>query len=472
MLEHVGGRLRIDRGEHPQVGHHEDAVHGQPRHALGLEGVDQHGRRLHPPGGVGERPAAAHQQVQVHHPDQAPAGPGLGKHVRQGAFGLHSPQPHGQVPVLDKGQPQGLAGDGVLELQLFQQLWDRGRADHLVLDAVAQIRFLDPEGNPAQDVVQARFAQHVRDAVGHSQVGADRAVEHLSEHAEYIGRGAPDVHPDHVDALLAGDGLHDLSHGPGRGHDRRAGPLHQLAVPGGLGHHVLQKEVVDDLPRRPQVLPFEHRAKVLGQGQGGLGAEHLLDLLPGILVAGVDHRQPEAGPEAGSGIGRSDEFGQLHHVAHRAPVRAAGEQDHVGPQLADALDLLVGQAAVVGRQHIHHDRAGAQGRALGALRGHRLDHPADHHLQAAPGAAGRNVQVHPLFAHCRGDDPLAVQDLAARQLLDLLDGIQHPPGDVLEGRLHRGRGFPPEGLAKGLPLLFDQDRLGGGAAAVRGDDYA
>ncbi len=50
-----------------------------------------------------------------------------------------------------------------------------------------------------------------------------------------------------------------------------------------------------------------------------------------------------------------------------AAVDAAGEQDHVGAEVADAVDLLVREAPVVGGDDVHDDGAGAEGGALGAL---------------------------------------------------------------------------------------------------------
>ena len=56
------------------------------------------------------------------------------------------------------------------------------------------------------------------------------------------------------------------------------------------------------------------------------------------------------------------------------------------------------------------------------------------------------------------------------QLLHLHDGVEHPAGHVLEGRLHRGRRLAADHQPVGVPLLLDEDRLGGGRAAVGGQD--
>ena len=168
-------------------------------------------------------------------------------------------------------------------------------------------------------------------------------------------------------------------------------------------------------------------------------------------------------PSRGFGIGGGDRARPARRRASIVPaVDAAGEQDHVGAQVADALDLLVGQAAVVGGDDVHDDRAGAERGALGALGGHRLDHAGDHHLQAAAGARGRDVDVDAPVSVVRVDDRLPVEDLAAGELLDLPDRVEHAARDILERRLDRGRGL----AADDQPILvvdeLDEDRLGGG----------
>ena len=172
------------------------------------------------------------------------------KNIGQRALALYPLQSHRQRPVLIKGQAQGLAGNGLLDLQFLHKLRDGRRADHLVFDPVAEVGLLNVKGNPAHDLVEAGLGQHVGDTIGHAEIGTDRAIEHVVEDAEHIGRRPADIHADDVDLLLAGNSLHDLAHRPGRRHNRRAGPVHQLAVARGLRHDVFEEEIVNDVPRR------------------------------------------------------------------------------------------------------------------------------------------------------------------------------------------------------------------------------
>ena len=154
------------------------------------------------------------------------------------------------------------------------------------------------------------------------------------------------------------------------------------------------------------------------------------------------------------------------------PRRRPRHQDHVGAELADAFDLLVRQAPVVDGNGVHDDGPRPQGGPLGAFGGHGFHHPRHHHLQAAAGAAGGQKQVGPPPVPGGSDDALPVQQGPARQLFHFLDGVAHSHGDVLKGLFHRGRRFAPHlqaVLAVGLP--FDEDSLGGGAAAVHGQNY-
>jgi hypothetical protein len=109
-----------------------------------------------------------------------------------------------------------------------------------------------------------------------------------------------------------------------------------------------------------------------------------------------------------------------------AAVSAAREQDHVGPQLAQPADLLVGAAAIVQRDHVHDDRARTERGALRALARHLLA------PVPRPSSAGRRrarraqVEVDAVLAALRGQDRVAVEQLPAAQLLDLAHGVQTP----------------------------------------------
>src|SRR5438094_624055 len=85
----------------------------------------------------------------------------------------------------------------------------------------------------------------------------------------------------------------------------------------------------------------------------------------------------------------------------------------VATQLAQAPDLLMWPAAIVERDHVHHDRARAQRRALRALARHLQHQPRHHHLQSAPGAGRGQIEIDAVRAALRRQDALAVEDLAS-----------------------------------------------------------
>ena len=151
----------MDRGEYPKMRHHEDAVLGQPRDPFRLEGVDQHHRRLLHARGVGEDSARSNEQIESHVVDDRPVPRVLSEGVADRPLLLHSRQRRRELLVLDVREPQGLARDSLLEHQCFQRLWNRRRADHLVLHAGAQFAFVGLIRNPAQDHWQRRFGEDV-----------------------------------------------------------------------------------------------------------------------------------------------------------------------------------------------------------------------------------------------------------------------------------------------------------------------
>ena len=110
---------------------------------------------------------------------------------------------------------------------------------------------------------------------------------------------------------------------------------------------MFEKEVVDLVAGRSEVLAFQHRANVIGDHERRFLTQNLLDSIPSVFVAGVDQRELITHSQPGTGISRRDVFGHLHYVGHGPAIRPAGEQDHVGTERADTLNLLVRQAAVV-----------------------------------------------------------------------------------------------------------------------------
>ena len=71
----------------------------------------------------------------------------------------------------------------------------------------------------------------------------------------------------------------------------------------------------------------------------------------------------------------------------------------------------------------------------------------------------------------RRDDPVAVENLASGQLLDLGNGVQHTACHILERRFHRRRSFAAVGLAICVADLFDKNGLSRGTAAIGSDDH-
>ena len=335
-------------------------------------------------GAVREHAAGSHQQVQVHHFHQGFDSRVLLEGVGDGALLLHPLEPGGEGSVLDEGQAQRLPGDRLFEDQLLGRLGDGGRPDHLVLDSVAQVPLLNGDGHPPHDVGQPGFGQDVGDGVAHPQVGRHRAIEVFTEHTEDVGGGPTDIHPYGIDAGFIGHPFENGSDRSRSGHDVGVDPFHQPGVAGRLLHDVLQEQVVDALAGGQQDFFFQGWAQVIDDAQTGLAAQHPGHLIPAGPVAGIDDRQAIVGPQSRLGIGSRNGLGNLDHLVGPGAVDLAGDQYHVGSELADAFDALVGQAPVVEGDDIHHDGAGPQGGPFGAFGRHRPDHSGHHHLQAAP----------------------------------------------------------------------------------------
>ena len=200
----VGRRFFVDRRQHAQMRHHEDAVHRERGEPQRFVGVHHHQHGLDAPWRMGQDAAAADDQVQLEHVNQAPAGGFLFEDIRDRPLLLDALEAGRQRFVVDERQPESFARNGLLDLQFVQRLRDGRRTDHLVLDAVAQGLFVQVERHPPHDVGEAGFGQHVRDAVGHAEVGADRAIEDAAIDREHIRGGAADVHADQIDLIALG----------------------------------------------------------------------------------------------------------------------------------------------------------------------------------------------------------------------------------------------------------------------------
>ncbi len=135
--------------------------------------------------------------------------------------------------------------------QVFARLRNRGRANHLVAQAVAQVAVLQRERHPPPDVRHARLGHHVRDAVAHAEVGGDGAVELVAEDGEDVRRRAADVHREHVRAFSPCAASCTISP-TARGVDITGALVHvkQLVIARRLRHHVFEEEAVNGLARR------------------------------------------------------------------------------------------------------------------------------------------------------------------------------------------------------------------------------
>ena len=275
--------------------------------------------------------------------------------------------------------------------------------------------------------------------------------------------------------LPLGDRFHDHADRRRRRHDRGTGHLDQLLVARRLLHDMFEKQIVNLVPGRREILPFEHRTDVVGQHQRSLLAKNLLHLRLRVFIARVDQRELVGGSEPRARLRGCNVLGHLDHVGDRAAVRPAGHQNHVGPHRANTLDLFMRQPAVVRREHVDDDRARPERGPLRAFAGHVLHHPGHHHLQPAARAAGGDVDIHArLRIALRGtvgrNDLVAVENLAAGEFFDFRNRVQHAAGDIFERRFDRRRCFATIRLPIFVADLLDQNGFGRGAATVGGDD--
>ena len=326
--------------------------------------------------------------------------------------------------------------------------------------------------DPAQDVGHSRLRAHVGNRIAHAEVGADRAVEGLIKNAEHISRRPADIHADDVDILSLGDGLKDIADRAGCGHDRRIGPTHEFVVARRVGHDVFEEHVVNGVAGRPKVLSFERGTKILNDGQINTLIECLGHQRRSILVAGEDQRERKLASKPRLRLGRGDQLGDLHNLHRVAAIGSAREENHVRAQLTDALNLFVRPTFVIGGDDIHHNRPSAECCTLGAGRGHLRHNARHHHLQTTASRRRRDIQIATLRLR-RGlnDSPLIIDEPSIRQLRHFGDGVDHAHRDVGE-RFLDGRGrFAAVRLAILTVNTLDQNRFGGGAPTVGGEDH-
>src|SRR6478609_3457855 len=374
--------------------------------------------------------------------------------------------------MMDERQPQGLAGNGVLDLQLVKGLGNRRGPDHFVFDAVSERLLVDRKGHPTHDVVQFGLGQYVGNTVGHAEIRADGPVKDPTKDRKDVRRCAPDVDADQIEVLTPRNGFHDETY---RGRSRHSGGarhVDQLLVSRGLLHHVLEKEIMDLVPGGSQVFLLQDRPNIFRDLKGRLVAEDFLYLRLCILVSRINQRQLVGYAKPWTRLGSGDVLRHLDDVRDGAAIGAARHEDHVRPHRANALDFLMRQPTIIGSQHVDHDRAGAQRCPLRTFARHVLHDAGHHHLQPAAGAAGGDIDIDTgLRIPARRDDLITVKNFALGELLDFRDRVQYPAGHVLKRRLHGRRRLPPVRLAIFVADLFDQNGLGRGAPAISRNDY-
>ncbi len=185
-----------------------------------------------------------------------------------------------------------------------------------------------------------------------------------------------------------GNRFHNHADGSRRRHNRRTGHLNQLLVAGSLLHHMFEKEIVDLMPSRCQILPLQDRTNIVGHLQGRFLAEDLPHRPLRLFVTGIDQWKFVGRPESGPWFRRRDILRHFHDMGHCSSVRPAGHQNHIRPHRPNAFDLFIRQTSIVRCQHIDHNRPGTQRRALRAFTGHVLHDTRHHHLQPAARTAG------------------------------------------------------------------------------------
>ena len=198
-----------------------------------------------------------------------------------------------------------------------------------------------------------------------------------------IGRRAADVHENHAaDALLLvaafGEKLACEQHRARRRNDglvrERVTKFLQTFCMGDLVDELL----MDGDARGLHVQLMDGRQDVRhADALDARGAEFLRRLALGELVAAENDRA--------LAVHLADDVRVFEHVRHVAAVRAAGEQDNVGLDLAQHFLAELGR--LVRGNDLHDARAGGHGDFLRGLGGHAGHEPHRYHAQAARGAA-------------------------------------------------------------------------------------
>ena len=237
---------------------------------------------------------------------------------------------------------------------------------------------------------------------------------------------------------------------------------------------MFEKKVVNGFAGRKKVFALHRGAQIFHLPQRNLIFQEFLHLRIGHFVAGVNHGQGQANSEPGFGVGGHQHFGHFHEVRDRSAVRAAAHQNHVGAQLTQPFHALKLFASVVYGNDIYDDRARAEGGALGGFRAHRFHDTGHRHLQSASCRRRGEIQINTGFCVFCGSHGLAAvggKDGFTAEFFDFTDGVDDADGDIIEGSLDGRRGFAATGQAiLSIGLLLDENSLGGGAAAVGGEN--
>ena len=112
--------------------------------------------------------ATAYQQVQLRHLDDSSAGNSLVERIAEPTLFADTFERHRKRLVLHEGETQGLTRYGLLNLQILKRMRHGRGPDHLVLDAIAQIRLTDLVRHPTHDRFKTRLSQHVGNTVAHT----------------------------------------------------------------------------------------------------------------------------------------------------------------------------------------------------------------------------------------------------------------------------------------------------------------
>ncbi|OPZ80742.1 MAG: hypothetical protein BWY76_03263 [bacterium ADurb.Bin429] len=228
---------------------------------------------------------------------------------------------------------------------------------------------------------------------------------------------------------------------------------------------------MDGVAGGAEVFALQHRAQVIHEFQLHQFTENSGNAVASGHVPGIDHRQAVAFPQPRARVGRAQRLRQIQQVLGSAAVSAAGHENHVRTNAADALYALVLSPAVIYRQHVNDDGARAQRRPLRALRRHVLHHPGHQHLQAAASAAGGQVDIHPVLVRRAGQRRLPPsREGAAGQIFQFVQRVQHAYGHVVEGRFHGGGRLAARDQPIRFPIAFNEDRLRRRAAAIGGNN--